>query len=191
MNPEDRLQDRLQDRLRDRLKDRLRDPLGSMQSPCLCCTGAVFQGGSLCDKSMSVGDYAPGRLSSEDARRLATVAGLVAVSLLGDAGRSLVLLLVTLLLAVSVAFRVVAGRRLLASRTRLVVGPHSSGAAADAVAVVSYAAPSRLRRLAGRLAPARSRARRAARCLRSSQSAPTEHSASWPGMTTRSDGGLL
>jgi hypothetical protein len=111
------------------------------------------------------------RQSSQDAKPLvAVVAGLAAVSLLGAlqsrlahrAGvllvRPLVLIPVTSLLAVLIACRVVASRRSLASRTRLVVlAPDSFDPSVDAV-LRCAAQLSRVRRLVGGWLDPRARA---------------------------------
>ncbi len=113
------------------------------------------------------------RQPAQDARPLvAVVAGLVIMSLLGTLhspsgladwagallGRSLVLIPVTLLLVVMVACRVVATRRSLASRTRLVVlAPDSFDPSVDAV-LRCAAQLSRVRRVVGGWLDPRARA---------------------------------
>jgi hypothetical protein len=167
-------EDRFRDRLKARLRDRLRFPRGFRQPALLCCTQAVFLGGSLCDISMPGCNSHPPRRSSDVAGSLVAVSPLGASrSRLGSACgagallmRPLVLIPVTLTaVAVLVACRVVAGRRSLACRSRrsrpLVPVPE------PATVVGHPVHPSPLRRLAGRcgLGRAGARERRAVRAL--------------------------
>jgi hypothetical protein len=132
MKSEDRFRDRFRDRLGDRLRDRLRFHRSSSRSRALSCTEAVFLAGSLCDISTPGCNY-PSSWASDDAPAPASSTGCLAVaSLLGalpfallaacGAGarsvRWLVRIPVTLPVAVSVAHRVVAGRRLLLTCSR-------------------------------------------------------------------------
>ena len=132
MKTEDRFRDRFRDRLRDRFRVRLRFHRSSSASRALSCTEAVFLAGSLCDISTPGCNY-PSSWASDDAAAPGAVACCLAVvSLLGalpfalvaacGAGarsvRWLVRIPVTLPVAVSVAHRVVAGRRPLLSCSR-------------------------------------------------------------------------
>jgi hypothetical protein len=137
MRREDRFRDRLRDRFRDRLRDRFRDRLrfhrGSSRSPALSCKEAVFLTGSLCDISMPGCNYPSSSQASDHATAPAATAGSLAVASLPSASpfapvavcgagarpvRPLLRIPVTLPVAVSVAHRVVAGRRLLLACSR-------------------------------------------------------------------------
>jgi hypothetical protein len=121
-----RFRDRLRDRLRDHSRVRLRFHRSSWCLPALSCTDAVFLAGSLCDISTPGCNY-PSSWASDDAPAPAASTGYLAVVSLSGASpfaltaacgaaarlvRWLVRIPVTLPVAVSVAHRVVAGRRL-------------------------------------------------------------------------------
>jgi hypothetical protein len=148
---EDRLRARLRDRLRDRFRVRLRFHRSSSGSRALSCTDAVFLTGSLCDISTPGCNY-PSSWASDDAPAPAAWPGCLAVVSLSGAlpfalvaacgagarpVRWLVRIPVTLPVAVSVAHRVVAGRRLLlaCSRRSCLAVSLAELAAAVAVAV--------------------------------------------------------
>ena len=129
---EDRLRDRFEDRLKAGLRDRLRFPRPFPRMGVLCCTGAGFLAGSLCDISTPGCNY-PSSWASDDAPAPASSTGCLAVvtllralpfALMAACGagarlvRWLVRIPVTLPVAVSVAHRVVAGRRLLLACSR-------------------------------------------------------------------------
>jgi hypothetical protein len=132
MKSEDRFRDRLRDRLRDRFRVRLRFHHSSSASRALSCTETVFLAGSLCDISTPGCNY-PSSWASDDAPAPASSTGCLAVvslpgalpfALVAACGagarpvRWLLRIPVTLPVAVSVAHRVVAGRRQLLACSR-------------------------------------------------------------------------
>ncbi len=132
MSGEDRFRDRLRDRQKARLQDRLRFHRRFRRTASLCCTRAGFLAGSLCDISTPGCNY-PSSWASDDAPAPASSTGCLAVvspsgalpfalvAACGAGARSvcwLVRIPVTLPVAVSVAHRVVAGRRLLLACSR-------------------------------------------------------------------------
>jgi hypothetical protein len=151
MRREDRFRDRLRDRFRDRFRVRLRFHRGSSRSRALSCTEAVFLAGSLCDISMPGCNYPSSSQASDHATAPAATAGSLAVASLPGAlpfalvaacgagarpVRPLLRIPVTLPVAVSVAHRVVAGRRLLLACSRRSCLAVSLAELAVAIAIV-------------------------------------------------------
>jgi hypothetical protein len=158
-----RVRSRVQPRVR--LRVRLRVLRLFARQPVLCCSSAVFAGGCVCEKSMSVGNCAFGCLASGGLRLCAPAAGGGAVAcspcrrlLCAVAACCAAVLLVASLVMVTaggcvgVADRVVASRRLLWSLARL-RRPRLCSAGRCGSATVSWGytvSPPLSRRMAGR-----------------------------------------